>query len=402
MAFRFQRRIRLLPGLRLNLSKGGVSLTGGVTGASISVGRRGVWRNVGIPGTGLSHRQKLRGGSSSGSDTGAGRAPASAGAPADRQEVRITLRIDDEGHINAENDQGRPLPDRLWKKLRRTHRKRLRKLLAERCAAFNADLHRLGTIHHATPAPNRSPSYAPRPFPEPEPDPPVITPLRWWHRLWPPWAKRLEADNLAARNAHAREREAFEERRRAHKQAEARRKQRVEVAIHHDDTAMAGELEYGLATVEWPRETEVDFDIDVAQEAIAVDIDLPEESDLPGREWELPKRQWRLIPREIGSRTRRELYRDHVHGVAFRVIGEIFARLPAIHRATVSGYTQQADPATGQEVDTYLFSVFVTRSEWEVIAFDRLEQVDPVAALAAFTLRREMSKTGIFEAIEPF
>ncbi|MEA3250610.1 MAG: DUF4236 domain-containing protein [Pseudomonadota bacterium] len=38
MAFRFQRRITLAPGLRLNLSKRGMGLSVGPRGASLSVG----------------------------------------------------------------------------------------------------------------------------------------------------------------------------------------------------------------------------------------------------------------------------------------------------------------------------------------------------------------------------
>ncbi len=59
MGFRFQRRITILPGVRLNLSKSGVSLSLGPRGASVSIGKRGVFGNVGIPGTGLSHRTRL-------------------------------------------------------------------------------------------------------------------------------------------------------------------------------------------------------------------------------------------------------------------------------------------------------------------------------------------------------
>lgn len=36
------------------------------------------------------------------------------------------------------------------------------------------------------------------------------------------------------------------------------------------------------------------------------------------------------------------------------------------------------------------------------IHFDKLDLVDPVAAMEAFTLRRDMTKTGIFRDIEPF
>ena len=61
MGFRFQKRISLLPGIRLNLSKSGASLTVGKTGLSLNLGKDGATGNVGIPGTGLSYREKIAG-----------------------------------------------------------------------------------------------------------------------------------------------------------------------------------------------------------------------------------------------------------------------------------------------------------------------------------------------------
>jgi hypothetical protein len=63
MTFRFQKRISILPGVRINLSKSGVSTSLGPRGADVNVGKDGVTANAGIPGTGLSYRQKIsRGG----------------------------------------------------------------------------------------------------------------------------------------------------------------------------------------------------------------------------------------------------------------------------------------------------------------------------------------------------
>jgi hypothetical protein len=59
MGFRFQKRISILPGMRINLSKSGVSASVGPRGADVNVGPHGVTANAGIPGTGLSYRQKL-------------------------------------------------------------------------------------------------------------------------------------------------------------------------------------------------------------------------------------------------------------------------------------------------------------------------------------------------------
>ncbi len=51
--FRFYRRLRVFPGLSVNLSKSGPSLTVGVRGAHVTVGRAGIRRTIGIPGTGI-------------------------------------------------------------------------------------------------------------------------------------------------------------------------------------------------------------------------------------------------------------------------------------------------------------------------------------------------------------
>ena len=53
MGFRFFRRMNILPGVRLNFSKTGISPSFGVRGARVTLGRTGVRKTVGIPGTGL-------------------------------------------------------------------------------------------------------------------------------------------------------------------------------------------------------------------------------------------------------------------------------------------------------------------------------------------------------------
>lgn len=60
MAFRFRKSIKLLPGLRLNLSRSGVSASIGKPGATINVGgKHGPRATIGVPGTGLSYTQRL-------------------------------------------------------------------------------------------------------------------------------------------------------------------------------------------------------------------------------------------------------------------------------------------------------------------------------------------------------
>ncbi len=59
MGFRCRKSIRLFPGVRINLSKSGVSTSIGTPGATINISERGTRGTVGIPGTGLSYGEQL-------------------------------------------------------------------------------------------------------------------------------------------------------------------------------------------------------------------------------------------------------------------------------------------------------------------------------------------------------
>src|SRR3989339_312363 len=59
MSFRFRKRVKILPGIYLNIGKTGVSTTIGPKGANINISKTGVYLNTGISGTGISNREKL-------------------------------------------------------------------------------------------------------------------------------------------------------------------------------------------------------------------------------------------------------------------------------------------------------------------------------------------------------
>jgi len=60
MPLRIQKRKKIMPGVRVNIGKKGVSgVTLGKRGAGITLGKRGTRANVGIPGTGISYSTKL-------------------------------------------------------------------------------------------------------------------------------------------------------------------------------------------------------------------------------------------------------------------------------------------------------------------------------------------------------
>jgi hypothetical protein len=59
MPIRFRRTIKILPGVKLNLSKGGMSVTVGPKGYHLNFGKKGVQQTIDLPGVGLSHTSYL-------------------------------------------------------------------------------------------------------------------------------------------------------------------------------------------------------------------------------------------------------------------------------------------------------------------------------------------------------
>ncbi|MFI8749974.1 DUF4236 domain-containing protein [Vreelandella lionensis] len=296
---------------------------------------------------------------------------------------------------------GTPLNDQDVRWLRRHAHDAIRAQLKTLCDELNADIVRLGQLHHDTPSPHCR-GYTPRHFAEPVPTPPTPVPLPWWKALWPQARRQYEADNTRRQTQFNDDYRAWEHRKADFDAAEFARQQREEQGVLRQRDDMTLTLQERLEEIDWPRETVIDFDLGSDNTTIALDIDLPSDDDMPDREWMIPAKALKLTPKSLSATRQRKLYRDHVHGIAFRVLGAVFVRLPRVQEARVSGYRQVIDPATGGTRDQYLYSIKVTRAQWNRIHFDQLEQVDPVAAVEAFTLRRDMTPTGIFRDIEPF
>lgn len=55
MGLRFRKSISILPGLRLNVSKRGASVSVGGKGLTVNVGKHGVRTTAGLPGSGVSY-----------------------------------------------------------------------------------------------------------------------------------------------------------------------------------------------------------------------------------------------------------------------------------------------------------------------------------------------------------
>jgi hypothetical protein len=59
MPVRFRRTFTLFPGVKVNVSKGGMSITVGRKGFHLNFSKRGVRQTVGLPGSGISQTSYL-------------------------------------------------------------------------------------------------------------------------------------------------------------------------------------------------------------------------------------------------------------------------------------------------------------------------------------------------------
>lgn len=122
---RFQKSIQICKGVRLNVSKSGVSATIGVKGLSLNLGKRGAFLNTGIPGTGLSDRRRLFGGAKR------------EGAP-DARDYQLR---EQNGELRVLDASGRAVSDDEARRVRRTQwfKEAQAELDGERLAEVNAE-----------------------------------------------------------------------------------------------------------------------------------------------------------------------------------------------------------------------------------------------------------------------
>jgi Protein of unknown function (DUF4236) len=388
MALRFRRSIKLAPGFRLNLSGSGAGLTVGPRGASVSFGSRGTFFNSGIPGTGLYSRSRLGGATS--------RPPAAS----QKVSVSATIRVEDDGSVKYLSADGQPLNDYLTNLAKRQQGGRIKKLLAETSERVNADVQALGQLHHFTPAPDETPTRTRRLFEKEQPLSPLPRKVGLLSRIFGKRAE-IEAENDENERLFALERAKWQRERALFDNLEDEESRKFDHLLRTDTEFMQQVLEDNLQDISWPRETIVSFEVQNSGKSVALDVDLPEIEDLPRRVTTVPERGYKLSIKELKGKALQELYARHVHGIGFRIIGEVLATLPTVEEVTLSAFTQRDAPETGHRLDTYVYSVRVKRADWARINFKNLAAIDVVSAFEPFTLRRKIARNGSFEAIVP-
>lgn len=435
MVLRFRRSVKIAPGVRLNMSKSGPSLSVGGRGTTVNLSKRGTRTTVGIPGTGLSYTSNSRTSKPSSQrrleleEKQRQRADALA---------RVNVSIDDSGVLTCLDGNGLPLKGRELSMMWEQQGAAIRTLLINAADQINGDIDFFENIHLDAPHPSQTRLLAVEEFPEAEPKRPrstgkppepslclpdkpgffsrlfggisryesKVSQLEDEHALaidsWRARCDVIDADDERSMASWKAEHTEWVERRDAfaHRSEFIEAEHRAKLA--EDADYSANTLTEAVSSLEWPRETLISFQLDLSKSTVWLDVDLPEIEDLPDRVATLAASGKRLNVKAKPQKSLRIEYARHIHGIALRIAATVAAVLPWATTISLSGFSQRLDKATGVTSDDYLFSVVFTRAGLEKIDFDSLKFVDPIDAVAAFDHRRKMSSTGVFKVIKPY
>ena len=347
MGFRFSKRIKLLPGVRLNISKSGASLSVGPRGASVTMGKRGVHGNVGLPGTGLSYRERLD------RPNRSARVPA---APRPELPSGLVAILDnDQLRFTDENDC--PIDPSLYPAARRAMKEEIAGLLGRNAAARNAVIDNLLIQHHDIPL-GVQPA-----------KPSSEKPLR---EAYPSQEAFMEA---------------------------LMRWRAAEANAGPDLSSLENDILVALGELEWPRET--DIGIELRGRRLLLDVDLPEVEDMPITRWVPNVGSGSLVTKNITQKDLAALYLGHISSLILRLVGHSFSVSSNIRSVAVSAYTQR-DGSTGRVADEYVVIAEIDRNDWNQVDCQKMSLIDPENLLRRFGAKMEVNSRGILKVQQPF
>lgn len=401
MSFRFRKSIKLAPGIRWNISGSGSSWTFGSPGASINVGKHGTYLNAGIPGTGLSFRTRLTKNSTKHTLLQPILKSLPEPSPVEITAVSMICGIADNGSLYFHDAEGNPISANIEEIAKKQNEIAIQSLIKRACNEINNKIEALGEIHLTCPNPRIRPHFIASYFTLERPKVPTPKLLKLFDRLFESRRLKIEKDNLTAYLNFQQANVEWQQEKCQFDKKMVARKKIIEDLIYQDVATMEVFLEERLQCISWPRETSVSFEIMEVGRIIVIDVDLPEIDDMPKQIASVGVRTLKVSFKDLSVARIQQIYSQHVHGVVFRLVGEVYSALPKVQEVVVSGYSQRRSSATGQLSDEYLISVKTNRTAWEELDFDHLTAIDVTESLARYDFRRDQLKSGIFRLITP-
>ncbi len=416
MGFRFSRRVKLLPGIRVNMGLRGASLSVGGRGATLNLSKRGVRTTLGVPGTGLSWTSSSasRSHQTPAVRSGTARSTAAAERALREAEARASVEAAEserEAQVNAWRAMPVVPPEAGY--LRATHAEPwphatpTRPEEAPARAAFQVECEQRAKIKEtvsvprvvigvlalagslslgismgslctgitgfvialALLVPELSKLGRRRPLAQ-----------TYFTQEWPLHWMELQA-NWAAYEAwpeQERERAAFAAR-----------------LLQGDLAALTESLEDSLADLDFPFEASCRIAVPEPHETFVL-LDLPEIEDAISEEKLRALKSGEVKEVRRTQKERQAEYARLATGLALWVARTAFAAGPTLQRVHVAAYTQRRRTGTGELVDDYVYEACFER---EVASQWRPDEVDPIEVLRSVPSRIDLRADGQLKAI---
>jgi hypothetical protein len=425
MGFRFRRSISIIPGVRLNFGKSGItSLSFGGRGATVTVGNKGVYGNIGIPGSGLSYREKILDFDSD--DSGDSDDPQYDDYSSYAEKLYEILSDIGTLEIDMQNDGRMIFSDAETKRLLEPKEinaiyklkyKVIENWVDQMVNKINGNIEEKLNIHFNSPAPNslkpqkffnieNNEEYQKLYFQEPEkPVKEKIPELSFYFLkkiFFPDVIEKHEQRKNQAeenyQNALKEYNNFFNERK---KFISSEKKKFLEnfktdkrfqekifgiILNEHLDSE-----KHGISTISY----------EMNGNEIYIDTDLPEIETISEKTAKPNSNYKRVIVKEKSLKRRREEYYRYVNGVIFLITSLVFAAFPDIETVKISGYTQVNDDSIGYSKNKYIISMIIDKNEFSKINFKNLKNVNSISALEKFVVKVNKTSTYILKEIEP-
>lgn len=444
MGFRFRKTISLGKGVRLNVSKSGVSTSVGPRGASVTFGKNGTYANLGIPGTGLSYRERIDGKKRAGNDRSCSAGSAAVRNIADytgNQNYSFHAAVTDCGEIVFLDETGTEIVDKKLISLLRKHPQykeeksaleaealELSRQYAEQLRQHTDEflsIHRLAprikTVddfrrHKSELKPRQ---YQQEPYDAPMPSREAVSerlrqeservvdsrlPLLRQKEIEKYISARLESEyqeelknwenaKISFERAQSQKRASFESKA---SDLYIKSLRRMDAAISGNESYIEWAVARWLNKCSLPVSVDANYDYDPSGQRLMLDLDLPEIEDIP-QTHAVQMASGAFKEKEKNQKQLKEEYSRCVLGLVVYISAHLFNVSPVVREIVVSGFTTRRD-SSGSEVDEYIVSVRFDRIHFASCEYALDEPEDTVLK---FENRLNLTSTKSFRQIQP-
>lgn len=425
---RYRNRIKLAPGMFINVSKSGISTTIGPRGASVNIGKSGAYLNTGIPGSGLYNRTKISATSQSSINDRADSINTS--------EVKVKLDLNENYepvieiyNSNGENITTEAIISRIKRKpeykenLKKIYEKYYELILKETSEFTELYKHILkpitkqeiqNKIDQIQPAKYSKSKFEPIKPSKNSIETALLNDAKSKFNsiiFWKNKKKRRQfvSDNLELELEKATknwtlEKEKFENLELVKEKevnirnynAYKQQKKNLIDNLNAEETYVLNSFESLLKEISIMPEFFIDFEYDEKNKTFLIDLDLPEIEHLPKKTASLLQ-SGKLSVKTKGEKQLKEEYAKCVTGLGLLISGVSFMASAGIEYVDIAAYTQRIDKKDGQIKDDYIYSILIDRESFTKINYPK---IDPVSAFQNFKHIMEISKSFIFKTID--